>query len=139
MKYAFSKAAFYAALPVACLLITCLLLHLAVTAQPLAETGPKKPMPPEWIDQDTHHKVVRLSRKDGNNSSFYFHNNPFIGNKMVFYSTDQKGKQIYTVDLKTLKIEQITNVTRPSDSTVRMAGPNGEIVGTHSRSVNGSG
>ena len=130
MKYSFSNATLYTILPVA-----CLLLKLAATAQPLAETGPKKAMPAEWIDQDTHHKIVRLSRKDGNSLSFYFHNNPFIGNKMLFYSTDRNGRQIYTVDLRTLKMEQITDVHRPSDSTVRMSGPNGEIVGTHSRSV----
>jgi oligogalacturonide lyase len=83
-----------------------------VNAQPLLQTGGKK-MPDEWIDQDTRHKVVRLSRKEGRNASFYFHNNPFIGNRMVFYSTDQRGKQIYTVDLGTYKIEQVTNQSSP--------------------------
>src|SRR6478672_3146823 len=82
-------------------------------AQPVLETGGQK-MPDEWIDKDTHHKVVRLTRKAGENSSFYFHNNPFIGNKMVFYSTDKtKGRQIYTVDLKTLAIEQVTSQNSP--------------------------
>ena len=96
----------------------------AVVGQPLAETGPKKEMPPEWIDQDTHHKVVRLSRKDGNNLSFYFHNNPFIGEKMIFYSTDDGGKQLYTVDLRNLKLERVSQATG-----------NAEIVGHRSNSV----
>src|SRR5947209_5635362 len=48
-------------------------LTTTVMGQPLAETGPKKEMLSEWIDQDTHHMVVRLSRKEGNNLSFYFH------------------------------------------------------------------
>ena len=58
--------------------------------------------------------------------SFYFHNNPFVGNKMIFYGTDYlntasndsikqetgnipaSNKQLYSVDLKTLKVEQLT-------------------------------
>jgi oligogalacturonide lyase len=100
-----------------------LLLQLAAHAQPAMETGPKKAMPDEWIDQDTHHKVVRLSRKEGNNLSFYFHNNPFIGNRMIFYSTDDNGKQLYTVDLGSLQLKKISQST------------NGEIVGHRSNSV----
>lgn len=96
-----------------------------IFAQPLLETGGQK-MPDEWIDKDTRHKVIRLSRKEGNNASFYFHNNPFVENKMLFYSTDNKGKQLYAVDLKTMGIEQITNQTSPMS---------GEIVGTTTKSV----
>jgi oligogalacturonide lyase len=103
---------------------TLLLGHSILLAQPLEETGPKKLMPDEWIDQDTHHKVVRLSRKDGNNLSFYFHNNPFIGEKMIFSSTDSTGKHLYTVDLKTLALHRVSQ-----------NGSNAEIVGHHSRSV----
>jgi len=89
------------------------------------ETGGQK-MPDEWIDKSTGHKIIRLTRMEGSNYSFYFHNNPFIGNKMVFYNTSPqkqeeqaakveisnisaKGRQIYWVDLKTLKIEQLSN------------------------------
>jgi oligogalacturonide lyase len=102
-----------------------LLCRVAAIAQPMEETGPQKPMPNEWIDQDTHHKVVRLSRKDGNNLSFYFHNNPFLGReRMIFYSSDENGHQLYTVDLKTLAL------TRVSSSN-----GNAEIVGHRSESV----
>ena len=105
-------------------------LSLAASAQtqhlPVMETGGKD-MPDEWIDKDTRHKVIRLSRKEGSNRSFYFHNNPFIGNKMVFYSTDKAGKQLHTVDLNTLQTEQITNHVSPM---------NGEIVGKKSKRVN---
>jgi oligogalacturonide lyase len=93
-------------------------------AQQVLETG--KNMPDEWIDKDTQHKITRLSRKEGASSSFYFHNNPFIGNKMVFFSTDQHGRQLYTVDLGNLKIEQVTN--QPSPML-------GEIVGPKSKAV----
>ena len=93
---------------------------LLMQAQPILETGGAK-MPDEWIDKDTKHRVVRLVRKEGSNASFYFHNQPFYKNLMVFYSTDKThGRQIYTVDLKTYKIEQITRQHLPM---------NGELVG----------
>ena len=89
------------------------------------ETGGQK-MPNEWIDKTTGHKIIKLSRMEGGSYSFYFHNNPFIGNKMVFYNTapqnekdkaakqetyniNEANKQIYMVDLKTLAIEQLTH------------------------------
>jgi oligogalacturonide lyase len=69
-----------------------LLLLVKTNAQPVMETGGQK-MPNEWIDQSTGHKIVRLTRMPGSSMSFYFHNNPFIGNKMVFYnsSLEQPG------------------------------------------------
>ena len=86
-------------------------------SQTLLETGVQKSMPNEWIDKDTHHKVICLSRREGSNSSFYFHNNPFInqthgeGDRMVFYGSDTKGgRQAFTVNLKTYAISQVTNV-----------------------------
>lgn len=90
---------------------------------PRLETGSQKPMPLEWIDKDTGHKIIRLSRREGSNWSFYFHNNPFVpalageGDKMVFYGSVQQqdqpdrrtGGQYFTVNLKTLVIDQLTN------------------------------
>ncbi|MBC7946302.1 MAG: hypothetical protein H7Y42_00370 [Chitinophagaceae bacterium] len=106
-----------------------------IFAQPVMETGGQK-MPDEWIDKDTKRKVIRLSRMEGNsNLSFYFHNNPFIGNKMVYYSssrndvsgvqkqeissTNSRNKQLHLLDLATLKSEQLTFHSNPM---------NGEIV-----------
>jgi len=110
-------------------------------AQPVMETGNKK-MPDEWIDQSTHHRIIKLTRRDGGNMSFYFHNNPFIDDKMVFYGTDEKdksgvskqetynlnarNKQLYTVSLSSLKIEQLTHHLQPM---------HGEIVSTKRREV----
>ena len=74
------------------LTIAGLLLSFGLTAQPLLETG-GKPMPDEWIDKDTHHKIIKLTRKEGSNYSFYFHNNPFVGNKMVFYNSAPQKKR----------------------------------------------
>lgn len=101
-----------------------LTLSTVAAAQQVLETG--KDMPDEWIDKDTHHKVIRLSRTPGRNLSFYFHNNPFIGNKMVYYNTGANGRQIYTVDLSTLQSEQVTQQTAPM---------NGEIAGPKTNSV----
>jgi oligogalacturonide lyase len=114
----------------------CLLLAftLPVIAQPILETGGQK-MPDEWIDKDTKHKVIRLSRIEGNsNLSFYFHNNPFIGNKMVFYSSSKndvsgvqkqeissinsRNKQLHILDLATLKSEQLTFHTSPMNGEI---------------------
>ena len=116
------------------------LLSATATAQPVMETGGQK-MPEEWIDKDTRHKVIRLTRNDGSNLSFYFHNSPFIGNKMVYYSsnrndvsgiqkqetysTNARNKQLHLLDLSTLKSEQLTYHSSPM---------NGEIV--HSQSGN---
>ena len=94
-------------------------------------------MPNEWIDKTTGHKIIKLTRRAGNNMSFYFHNNPFVGNKMIFYGTDflntaqndsvkqetgnipASNKQLYSVDLGSLKVEQLTFQSSPM---------NGEIV-----------
>ncbi len=116
--------------------------NMSLNAQPVMETGGQK-MPDEWIDKSTGHKIVRLTRIEGSSYSFYFHNNPFIGNKMVFYNTSPqkadeqaakveisntsaKGRQIHWVDLKTLKTEQLTN---------HKTAMNGEIVSAKTREI----
>jgi oligogalacturonide lyase len=110
------------------LLLAALLLPALqpLMAQPVLETGGQK-MPSEWIDKETGHKVLRLSNKEGHNASFYFHNNPFYGSKMLFYSSDSlNGKQLYSVDLQTRAIEQITRQRSPMS---------GEIVGQRTGNV----
>ena len=120
--------------------ITSLLYAVLVTqiyAQEVLETGGKK-MPAEWIDKDTRHKVVRLSDGlSGNSLSFYFHNNPFIGNEMIFYNnskqkaadvTDMKKEatpatninntQIWSIDLATKKLTQLTFHSSPMNGEV---------------------
>ncbi len=115
------------------LVIIAIIFYGRSIARQVMETGSQKPMPEEWIDKDTHHKVIRLVRLDGSNGSFYFHNNPFLpqvkseGDQMVFYNTSNGKKQVYTVNLKTLKTTQLTS--QPSG----MMG--GEIVGAKKRDV----
>ena len=129
---------------VICLLIAALTAcSTFLFAQPVLETGGQK-MPDEWIDKTTNHKLIKLTRREGNNTSFYFHNNPFAGNKMIFYGTDFQNtakndsvkqetynitagnRQIYSVDLKTLKVEQVTD---------QRSSMNGEIVAPKSNKV----
>ncbi|HEY4787655.1 MAG TPA: oligogalacturonate lyase family protein [Bacteroidales bacterium] len=74
------------------------------------------PIPNEWIDPSTGHKIIRLTRREGTNESFYFHNNPFIksadgkSDEMVFNGSTDDGGQYFIVDLKTLEIRQLTSV-----------------------------
>ena len=113
---------------------------------PVIETGSITPMPDEWIDKDTGHKVVKLtSAIEGSSLSFYFHNNPFIGDEMVFYNsskqnpdevtdmkkeetynTNVKNKQLYSINLTTKKINQLTNSSSPM---------NGEIVSEKTKTI----
>ena len=39
--------------------------------------APKSAGGNEWIDKTTGHKFIRLSRREGTNEVFYFHQNPF--------------------------------------------------------------
>lgn len=111
------------------ILLSFLFISVYVTAQPVLSTGGKR-MPDEWIDSATGHKLIRLTRnREASNMGFYFHNNPFIGNKMVYYSSapndlsgvskqeissvNSKNKQIHWVDLSTLRSEQLTYQPNP--------------------------
>ncbi|MBP6758785.1 MAG: hypothetical protein KA133_05995 [Flavobacterium sp.] len=95
-----------------------ILISTTLFAQPLLQTGGGK-MPLMWIDKDTHHKVIRLTQRNGNSASFYFHNNPFVkekgnkGDRMVFYGndvykSDGVGMQLFTVNLSNYEISQLT-------------------------------
>ena len=108
----------------------------SITELPVLQTGGHK-MPLAWIDKDTHHKVIRLTPRDGNSASFYFHNNPFIagkdkeGDRMIFYGNDlyqadSVGMQLFTVNLSNLQITALT------DNRFRK---NGEIVGKKNHNV----
>lgn len=59
-------------------------------------------LPKEWIDKDTGHRIIRIS-EEGGSQSFYFHQNGYAGDKLVF--STRKGLSTY--DFKTKKIEQI--------------------------------
>jgi len=63
----------------------------------------------EWTDPDTGHRVVRLSRRDGSNRTFCFHQNPFTadGDKMVFTGSTDKGRGAFSVDLESLEVRGV--------------------------------
>jgi oligogalacturonide lyase len=101
-------------------------------ALPVLETGAEGSMPMIWIDKDTDHKIEKVTARDGDNRSFYFHNNPFLpsgagtGWLMIFYGDTPRGKQLFSVDLDTKETRQITD--HPGELR-------GEIVGAGSRKV----
>ncbi|MEO6526436.1 MAG: oligogalacturonate lyase family protein [Gemmatimonadaceae bacterium] len=92
---------------------------------PVIETGGQHPMPDQWIDRETGHRVRKLVRREGANSSFYFTNPPFVprqatsGGQMVFHGAAANGRQLFVIDLATEAIRQLTN---------RVGGVNGELV-----------
>ena len=58
---------------------------------PTMETSNESSLAKVWIDASTGHKVEKLVIREGDNRSFYFHNNPFLkskdgkGDLMVFF------------------------------------------------------
>lgn len=81
----------------------------AASAQDVLVTGAQKTMPAEWIDRDTGHRVVRLSGPTGPISNWYFHNNPFVDDKrMVFDNVVDGVHQVFTLNIATRKVEQLT-------------------------------
>jgi hypothetical protein len=67
--------------------------------------APSQPEPPtEWIDQDTGHRVVRLSREPGT-ASLYFHQNSYSPDGKKLIVTTKDG--ISAIDLVTRKITPI--------------------------------
>src|SRR5262245_50407344 len=67
---------------------------------------PENSLPVEWIDPDTHHRVVRLST-EGGTESLYFHQNAYSpdGTKLMVGTPDG----IATIDLQTRAIDPIVS------------------------------
>ncbi|HKX29965.1 MAG TPA: oligogalacturonate lyase, partial [Blastocatellia bacterium] len=91
-------------------LALALLLSVAGWAQQTAKQTDQAPSssatepPLEWVEPETGHRVVRLSREPGS-ASLYFHQNAYTadGDKLVI--TTPQG--ISTIELRTGKIEPI--------------------------------
>lgn len=81
----------------------------------------------EWIDPDTGHRIVRLSREPGS-ASLYFHQNAFTpeGDKMIIVTPGG----LSTVDLRTRAIELVAPGVRYS-----MGASSGIEVGRKTRTV----
>ncbi len=103
-----------------------------VSTIPILETSKESSFTKVWIDSETGHKIEKLVDRKGDNKSFYFHNNPFLPTKnkkgwlMFFYGSTPNGSQLFTIDLKTKNIVQITN---------KSGNKSGEIVGDKTRKV----
>lgn len=99
---------------------------------PVMQTSKESSLLGLWIDDVTGHKVEKLVQRSGTNSSFYFHNNPFVKSKdgkswlMIFYGSTKTGNQLFSIDLTTKVIEQITD---------KSGNKGGEIVGKKTRKV----
>lgn len=81
----------------------------------------------DWIDPDTGHRVVRLSRLPGASESFYFHQNAFTpqGDKMVFVNQAPDGAdRLSVVTLVTRECEPLTD-----------SGVTGGVVARNSRHI----
>src|ERR1019366_1670907 len=61
-------------------------------------------LPTEWIDSDTGHRVIRLSREDGT-ASLYFHQNAYSADGKKLVVTNPRG--IATINLATREIDQV--------------------------------
>ena len=87
-------------LPILLLLVTTSAVGQSAQPQNTAAVEP----PIEWVEPETGHRVIRLSREPGS-ASLYFHQNAYTesGDKLVILTP----KGISTIDLKTGKIELI--------------------------------
>src|SRR5471032_1809802 len=74
----------------------------AATSAVAAPATPDE-LPTEWIDPDTGHRVVRLSRED-NTQSLYFNQNPFTPDGTRLIATVPDG--IETINIKTGEIKK---------------------------------
>jgi oligogalacturonide lyase len=86
-------------------LVTALKAHtfLTITAAAPCAYADEEP-PVEWIEPQTGHRVVRLSREPGS-SSLYFHQYAFSADGKNLVITTRGG--ISTIDLETRKVEPI--------------------------------
>ncbi len=96
------------------------------------ETGSKTPMPDEWIDADTQHRIKKIATNLNRSRSFYFHNDPFLHSNhknedlMVFYGVKDSTNQIFTANLQSGTIKQVTESSEKKK---------GEIVAPKTRKV----
>ena len=102
---------------------TAPLLALALLSPALRAEEP----PLEWVDHDTGHRIIRLSRQGGS-ESLYFHQNAYTlqGDKMVLMTPEG----VSTVDLKTRQMDLVVpGIPRSSNSV------GGVVVGRKTRTV----
>ena len=86
---------------------TLLALAVAMTAGVAVQTmHVQEPLPREWVDPDTGHRVVRLSEEAGS-QSLYFHQNAYTPDGKSLFITTPTG--VAAIDLKTRAIEKVVD------------------------------
>jgi oligogalacturonide lyase len=89
--------------------LVSLSLHVLADPAPPSEVHP---LPNDFIEQSTGHRVVKLSRLPGSSESQYFNQKSFSadGNVMVFTNTDPTGvRRLYSINLKTFKTHKLSD------------------------------
>ncbi len=95
--------------------------------------APAADLPTEWIDADTGHRVVRLSREDGT-QSLYFHQNAYSADGKYLIVTT-RGGGISTINLATREIKALV----PGPVSVLVTGhKTGDVYYTKRQSPPGS-
>ncbi len=79
-------------------LLVCVAAHLLQSHLPAAEP------PTEWIDPDTGHRVLRLTREPGT-ASLYFNQNAYTGEGDKVVITTPEG--LATIDLHTFEVQPV--------------------------------
>jgi oligogalacturonide lyase len=92
----------------------------------------QKALPTEWIDPDTGHRVIRLSREDGT-QSLYFHQNAYSadGRKLIVTTA---GGGIAAIDLAT---RQVTSLVAGPVSVLVTGRKTGDVY--YTKRLSGSG
>src|SRR5215471_7971615 len=82
------------------------LFGLLVMLTAVCLTASAQELPREWIDQETGHRIIRLSDENGS-ASLYFHQNAYTpdGSKLII--TTPTG--LSTIDLQTRKIDKVVD------------------------------
>ena len=80
-------------------------LHQTALILALAARAFAADLPTEWVDPDTGHRVIRLSREDGT-QSLYFHQNAYTPDGRRLIVTTANGG-IATIDLSTREIKPL--------------------------------
>lgn len=107
---------------------------------PAVET---QPLPNEFTDAATGHRVLRLSRLPGASENQYFNQNAYTaqGDFTIITNIDPKGvRRIYSVNLKTLELRKLTDQdtshwympeVAPKTRKVYYMRADGALCGTH--------
>jgi oligogalacturonide lyase len=91
-----------------CLLLVLLCLLVGCAGK---RTATDVAMPGEWIDEETGHRVARLSAPDVSSQTFYFHQNCFTetGDLMVYTGHTAEGRSAFSIELGNNTIRRVAS------------------------------